>query len=133
MSKIAVIGPPLYGHVRPIVPLLHELAGAGFEVHYYNTPRFAKVATETNSVFVEYDSLLETDPYVRPSLVFLHREIPHAISQLEGKLLWENYDLVMYDSFCLWVKYLAMLHKLIAVELCCTYPNARIQDSTPSR
>ncbi len=133
MSKIAVIGPPIYGHVRPIIPLLNELAGAGFEVHYYNTTRFAWVSRETNSIFVEYDSLLEAEPYVHPCLVFLNREIPHVISRVEGKLLWENYDLVLYDSFCLWGKYLAMLHRLPAAELCCTYPNVQVRDSALSR
>jgi MGT family glycosyltransferase len=133
MSKIAVIGVPRYGHVRPIVPLLHELTGAGFEVHYYNTARFAGIAKEAHALFVGYESYLETDPDPQPCLIFLHREIPHVISQLEGKLLWEQYDLVLHDSFCLWAKYLAMLHKLPAMELFCTYPNYRIRDPVPSR
>jgi MGT family glycosyltransferase len=133
MSKIAVIGVPLHGHVRPIAPLLHELAGAGFDVHYYNTERFASVAREAHALFVPYHSFLETDPEPHPSLIFLHREIPNAISQLEGKLLWEKYDLVLYDSFSLWAKYLVMRHKLRAVELFCTYPNARVRDSVQSR
>jgi MGT family glycosyltransferase len=133
MSKIAVIGVPLHGHVRPIVPLLHELTGGGFEVHYYNTGKFASVARDTHVLFVPYHSYLETDPDPHPCLIFLHREIPHAVSQLEGKLLWEKYDLVLYDSFCWWAKYLVKRHQLPGVELFTTYPNARIRDTAPSR
>jgi MGT family glycosyltransferase len=132
MSKIAVIGVPLHGHVSPVVPLVHELCGAGFEVHYYNTERFATVAREAHALFVAYHSMLETDPDPHPRLVFLHREIPHVISQLEGKLLWEKYDLVLYDSFCVWMKYLAMRHRLPALELLTAYPNAPIRDSSIS-
>jgi MGT family glycosyltransferase len=133
MSKIAVIGVPLYGHVRPVVPLLRELCGAGFEVHYFNTERFASVAREAHASFVAYHSFLETDPDPIPCLVFLQREIPHAIAQLEGKLLWEKYDLVLYDSFCIWAKYLVMRHRLPAVELFTTYPNARLRDTALTR
>lgn len=131
--KIAVIGVPLYGHVNPIVPLLRELSGRGIEVHYYNTERFKWVAEKVQVQFAPYRSLLETHPYAHPALVFLHREIPNAVYQLEERLLQQQYDLLLYDSFCLWTKYLAVRHKLPAVEMFTTYPNSRAREADPER
>lgn len=131
--KIAVIGVPLYGHVNPVVPLLRELGGRGIDVHYYNTERFRWVAERVKVQFSPYRSLLETHPYAHPALVFLHREIPNAVHQLEERLLQQQYDLLLYDSFCLWTKYLAVRHKLPAVELFTTYPNSRTREADPGR
>lgn len=131
--KIAVIGVPLYGHVNPVAPLLQALNGRGVEVHYYNTERFRWVAEKAGGQFTPYRSLLETHPYAHPALVFLHREIPNAVYQLEERLLQQQYDLLLYDSFCLWTKYLAVRHKLPAVELFTTYPNSRTREVDPER
>lgn len=122
MPKLAVIGVPLHGHVKPVVPLLEALRQEGFHVDYYNTAAFEWAARETGCEFHPYRSLLETYRYVHPALIFQHREIPQALNQLQRPLLEEAYDAVLYDSFCLWAKYLAMGYGLTHLCLHTTYP-----------
>lgn len=122
MPKLAVIGVPLHGHVKPVIPLLEALRQEKFHVDYYNTETFDWVARETDCRFRPYRSLLETYRYVHPTLIFQHREIPQAWNQLQRPLLDEKYDAVLYDSFCLWAKYLAMGYGLSHLCLHTTYP-----------
>jgi MGT family glycosyltransferase len=136
MSKLAVIGVPLHGHVKPVLPLLAALRQDSFEVDYYNTDSFEGMVRATGCRFRPYRSLLESYRYVHPALIFLHREIPEVLAQLQQPLLQEGYDAVLYDSFCLWAKYLATSHSIPQLCLHTTYPGLlspkQIPDSSAS-
>jgi MGT family glycosyltransferase len=131
MPKLAIIGVPLHGHVKPVLPLLEALQREGFQVDYYNTGSFEGMARATGCRFRPYRSLLESYRYVHPALVFLHRELPQALAQLQQPLLEEGYDGLLYDSFCLWAKYLAMSHGIPHVCLHTTYPGLLSPGQTP--
>lgn len=119
--KIAVIGLPFYGHVMPTLPLLKELASAGCRVDYYNTSRFEWAIAGTGAEFCPYKSSLYHYPPVDLVFSAYNDEISFVLPQLSAKILNENYDLIIYDEYCPWVKCLILAHGIPSVCIHATY------------
>lgn len=131
-SKILVFNLPQHGHINPTLAVVKELAAHGDELIYYLTDEFKDKIQSTGVTFRRYENV-NTKP-TAPSFdafpsfysLFFQKFVESTrliIPQFLDELRADKPDYIMYDSLCLWAKFLAKVLQVPAITLHATYPS----------
>jgi hypothetical protein len=131
MSKVLVFNIPAHGHVNPTLAVVQELVARGEEVMYYLTDEFKHKIQSTGVAFRRYEPVARPQnqrfpPDSLPSLYeVLYRILGEGLQSIVPQLLddvrAEQPDYIIYDSMCLWGKFLAKLLKVRAIAFHSSY------------
>ncbi len=116
---------PASGHIHPSLGIIRSLTAMGHAVRYYSLDDFRKRIEETGAEYREYGPL----PYdarrpdrdvIRISLALL-QVAGHLIPRLEEELRVENADVILYDAYAPWGRFIAERKKIRSIAFIPTF------------
>lgn len=118
--SIAFFNTPFQGHVNPTLPIARELAARGVRVDYYLTDRFQASVEACGAHFHPIAASLSSDDTSAEALSLrIARESCRLVPSLLEKL--RAPDCIVYDAACLWGRLLALILRVPAVAVYCSY------------
>lgn len=123
MARVMFINFPAHGHTNPSLPLVTELVHRGEQVTYYSFDDFRSKIECTGAAFCSYQSVFPFDHehvdenLVRLATILLEATSP-IVNYIVSSIATNRPDYLIYDSLCIWGKYIA--HILDLPSICST-------------
>ena len=121
-KKILFFTVPAYGHIIPVAPIMKELTKRGCELTCYSSSQFKKEIISWGAKYIEYP--FDVNSFVEQNSKITHFELALMVietghkyfNDILEKITPENYNLILYDSLCLFAKHIA--YKLGLKSIC---------------
>ena len=119
MAKVLFFNLPAYGHMNPTLPLVAELVQRGEQVIYYASEAFRPAIEQAGATFRGIDAFFNERTPVDENLVrfgyTLLRVTQEIIPAILSEVRADQPDYILYDSLCVWGKYLAQILQVPAI------------------
>jgi MGT family glycosyltransferase len=128
--QLVVFLSPAHGHVNPTLPIVRELVRRGVTVHYFCTEPFRSKVEASGARFESYGEVgfyRERSAKEGPvrhieAATGLLRTTLALLPALTERARDLGADGILFDSMCLWGKYVAERLRLPAISSCAIFP-----------
>lgn len=146
MSKVLIVGYPLYGHMRVILLISKRLVEQGETVYFLASEKFKRSVEESGALFFPTEENHESAPAqfgqnsddrisaFRELLVHLLQTRKKMVPILNEMINHYKIDYMIHDSFCSWGKMAARMNRLPAISSITTFAyNSAILEKNPEQ